>query len=675
MMNISNDLDETLTVDCLVLDNIEACASLLPYENNFKLLTFNIRSLQHNFDSFLVTLKRVNIDLDIIILTECWLSESSLIPQISGYYSYRTFKHINKSGGVTAYVKDTLNANVSEPLFEDCNCLEIKIGTDFMVLGIYRSPSFLDIDPFLLSLNNALKNASKIPNIILAGDLNIDIYPMVLDDKSSDYVTLLTEYQLLPAITKPTREKTCLDHIFIKRPNQAIGLICPPTLTDHSACILGMTVKKSKTTRKRFYQKIDIDAVASDLSPVDWTAVTDSDNVDNAVAIFSDIIDMAIKKNTREIKISRTRFTLKPWITPGLIKCLRQKDRLHLRARCEPLNQIAQITYKRYRNFLNTLLLKLKTNYENEQLTKNRDNPKMLWNSIKDICHLNETRKLPFDLLNAKSDPKTSLNHCNNYFVNVGKNLATKTLNKLRETQASLASKVKMNKSTLKSFYMNPTDENEVSNIILDLKPDSSPGLDKCTPLLIKLIRESILKPLTHIFNLSLASGIFPSSWKLAIISPIHKNGEKDNPCNYRPISLLIIFSKLLEKLVHKRITTYLEDNGLIPNRQYGFRRGKSTEDAVILVNNIVSAALDSNKHCIGVFLDLAKAFDTVSIPILLEKLSCLGIRGKPHEWFQSYLSTRFQCVRVGHEMSEQLPVEFGVPQGSILDPRLFLIT
>ncbi|KAL0870426.1 hypothetical protein ABMA27_005428 [Loxostege sticticalis] len=163
MMNISNDLDETLTVDCLVLDNIEACASLLPYENNFKLLTFNIRSLQHNFDSFLVTLKRVNIDLDIIILTECWLSESSLIPQISGYYSYRTFKHINKSGGVTAYVKDTLNANVSEPLFEDC---------------IYRSPSFLDIDPFLLSLNNALKNASKIPNIILAGDLNIDIYPM-----------------------------------------------------------------------------------------------------------------------------------------------------------------------------------------------------------------------------------------------------------------------------------------------------------------------------------------------------------------------------------------------------------------------------------------------------------------------------------------------------------------
>jgi hypothetical protein len=129
-----------------------------------------------------------------------------------------------------------------------------------------------------------------------------------------------------------------------------------------------------------------------------------------------------------------------------------------------------------------------------------------------------------------------------------------------------------------------------------------------------------LIKPLTHIYNLSLSSGIFPTIWKTALVTPIYKNGDKSKPCNFRPISLLTFFSKLLEKLVNKRIVSYLESNNLVPDRQYGFRRGRSTEDAVKLVSNIVSSALDQGRCCVGVFLDLAKAFDTVSIPILVKK-------------------------------------------------------
>lgn len=159
----------------------------------------------------------------------------------------------------------------------------------------------------------------------------------------------------------------------------------------------------------------------------------------------------------------------------------------------------------------------------------------------------------------------------------------------------------------------------------------------------------------------------------MAAVIPIYKNGAKDDPCNYRPISLLGGYSKLLERVVNKRLTKYLEKNSLLSDRQFGFRQGKSTEDAVTLLTDMVVTHLDQGRSCVGVFLDLAKAFDTVSIPILLRKLSALGIRGLSLNWFSSYLSGRKQCVQIGNQSSDLRSVVFGVPQGSILGPSLFI--
>ena len=179
---------------------------------------------------------------------------------------------------------------------------------------------------------------------------------------------------------------------------------------------------------------------------------------------------------------------------------------------------------------------------------------------------------------------------------------------------------------------MDPTDVWEINQIISKLKIDSAPGPDSFTPTLIKLIKSEIVIPLTHIMNLSLESGTFPNLWKEAQVTPVHKNGSKQNPTNYRPISLLAIFSKILEKIVNKRLTSYLETNNLLSKKQFGFRQGKSTEDAVSLLANTVTSYLDENEKCIGIFLDLAKAFDTVATPILLKKLESIGIRGLPTE-------------------------------------------
>ena len=168
--------------------------------------------------------------------------------------------------------------------------------------------------------------------------------------------------------------------------------------------------------------------------------------------------------------------------------------------------------------------------------------------------------------------------------------------------------------------------------------------------------------------------GIFPDPLKIAKIIPVFKSGDKLKVSNYRPISILSPFSKLLEKIVYTRLTTFVQHNDLLADTQYGFRKNLSTELALIDLTNQISKSLDDHQTTIGIFLDLSKAFDTVNHEILLHKLEHYGIRGTPLKWFTSYLSNRYQYVSLNNTSSSFLPIICGVPQGSILGPLLFLL-
>lgn len=297
-----------------------------------------------------------------------------------------------------------------------------------------------------------------------------------------------------------------------------------------------------------------------------------------------------------------------------------------------------------------------------------------MWKSIKKICELNKSKDASSSLLQSKPTIKESLNFCNEYFVQVGSNLASNILNGIRSTEEDLAALVSIPFQSSSSFFMSPTNSSEILCLIKDLRNSCAPGIDGITNNLLKTHSHLFIEPLTHVMNLSLSSGVFPLCWKAALVIPIHKAGSKTLPSNYRPISLLSVFSKLLEKLVNSRVTKYLEQYKVLSPCQFGFRRARSTEDAVHTLLEGAVSALDCGKKCIGVFLDLAKAFDTVSPKILLRKLECLGIRGVALDWFNSYLSQRSQCVSVDGQRSEFLNIRFGVPQGSILGPTLFTI-
>lgn len=202
----------------------------------------------------------------------------------------------------------------------------------------------------------------------------------------------------------------------------------------------------------------------------------------------------------------------------------------------------------------------------------------------------------------------------------------------------------------------------------------------------IKIVKDNIQifkDPLTDVFNVSFSTGTFPEDFKLAIVKPLHKKGDKHSMNNYRPVSLLPVFSKILEKVMHKRLIDFLNNNKVINKCQFGFTRNMST---TLAFNNFLQHILEhlnSKMLSLGIFCDFSKAFDCVNHDILLKKLEHYGIRGLALKWFESYLSNRRQVVEIQHMNSDGIKLQFrsdeaniwcGVPQGSILGPTLFLI-
>jgi hypothetical protein len=167
---------------------------------------------------------------------------------------------------------------------------------------------------------------------------------------------------------------------------------------------------------------------------------------------------------------------------------------------------------------------------------------------------------------------------------------------------------------------------------------------------------------------------VFPKALKRSVATPVHKGGDTSDVNNYRPISVLTSISKVLEKLLNKRLVSNLTKNDILSSSQFGFRRGMSTQDAVIELTSQIVSRVDEGNRCIAVFMDLKKAFDTVSVPILVRRLEGIGIRGTALSLFESYLSERKQVVKIDNYRSNEEYVTFGVPQGSVLGPTLFLI-
>ena len=266
-----------------------------------------------------------------------------------------------------------------------------------------------------------------------------------------------------------------------------------------------------------------------------------------------------------------------------------------------------------------------------------------------------------------KSRSKTDMSptELNDYFVSIGSKM---------ESEIGKPKKDFKFDSNEKSMFLLPTNTSEIFEICKSLKNSKAEGHDGISNIFIKFFSPILSEVLASLINRSMMSGVFPDIFKIAKVCPIHKSGSKQNPGNYRPISVLPSLSKVIEKTLHKRLVNFLENSKQLCANQSGFRAKKSTIDALVNTVEKIRKCLDDNKKITTVFFDLSKAFDTVDHKILLNKLENYGIRGSALSIISSYLDRRYQYVQEADLKSPLKPCLMGVPQGSILGPLLFTV-
>ena len=256
-------------------------------------------------------------------------------------------------------------------------------------------------------------------------------------------------------------------------------------------------------------------------------------------------------------------------------------------------------------------------------------------------------------------------NVLNDYITKNGSNLAEEIPQNYRNFNT---------KSCEKSIFFSPTNTFEIFNTCAKMTNSHSEGLDHINNIFMKFFNPVIAEPLSILLNRCMTTGIFPKRFKIAKVCPLFKSGQRNDPSNYRPISILPSLSKIFEKIIHTRISNFLETTKQIPSEQYGFQKKKSTVDALLTHVEKIRNFLDRKIKVSSVFLDLRKAFDTVDHGILLKKLENTGIRGIPLELMKNYMEERYQYVENNSQKSNIKKCTIGVPQGSILGPLLFLI-
>ena len=690
---LQRELDQYNELETQHHTNTDLLSSLLA--DGLTIMCVNIRSLHKHFDELILLLADLKESVDIMVLTETWTNKDSYIPAIENYNSYHTNISKNKADGIVVYVKDSYNVVSLENNILDSTSLNVRLtvgGRVHTIVCVYRSPSFTDIEPFIQSLSQHLIHTSHTSSrVIVAGDININILESTNKHQLADeYLDLMMRCGFRSCIKQPTRvtpeSESSIDHIFVNFDDIYMSMTLECSITDHFPTFLHIKISPTQhqsSSTQSFNSSINYKKLQTDLSTETWNNVYNSQSPNTAYLHFIHNLTTHVHNNTHSYIRKKKIKPIKPWITRGLIESIKVRDKLNMRRKQQPHNTHLTQQYRSYRNTPNRLIQTTKDTYYKQQIQRAGNSIKQVWNIIKEATdgtkknkkgQIVELKLKNNELITVNKHPLQIANIFNTHFATIGSKMAQHILTTQNTTLQTILHNYTLPPQTQQSFFLFPTTENEVISTINSLNTNSAPGPDDLDNCLLKIINKYIALPLVHIFNLSFNVGYFPDDLKLSHIIPLLKNGDKSVLTNYRPISLTSNIGKTLEKIVKFRLVKYLDKFNIISKNQFGFRQGRGTHDAHFELTKFIVNSLDEGKRCIAVFLDLAKAFDTVSHPLLLKKLESIGIRGVALDWFTTYLTNRKQRVKIDHHLGDKAVVEFGIPQGTVLGPILYLI-
>lgn len=685
-------------------------------KSTFNLLSINIQSINAKFNNllpFLETLQDKGICFDAIQIQETWLSVNDdrdddlfkRIFNIPGYDLYILGRKVCAHGGLFTYVKDEYKCSVRpvcqnstfESLFIDVNSESFQ---NKITLGnIYRpakhNNSIKEINDFMNEILPIIDVLSKENSqLAISGDFNINLLEINNRESYQDYLDLFITRALYPQITLPTRfskrSATLIDQIFCKTQDEnRVGksAVIVGKLSDHFAIYTCIPAFKSKTHPPKYITTQDnseeaigkfVQSVKYSIENTDFCSdlsVDPNSNYDTLQKIITECKNecMPLKRK----RFNKYKHKLSPWMTPAILISIKHKDFLYKKKITASPDTVEYVSAKINLNTFSSILQKLirsaKLKYYHDKLNKFRLDSRKTWSTINDILWRHR-RKQEFPSYfisegNKISDKQEIADGFNTFFTSIGPNLS-KNIN----SPPNLSFKNYLNKDISCVFNFKMIESKDVSDVITELSPKSSCGVDEISTKLLKKLSPVISPILAININQSLTTGSFPDKLKIAKVLPLYKKGSYNAFDNYRPISLLPSISKVFEKIVFKQLYDYFLTKKLIYNSQYGFRALHSTELAALEMTDRVSQDLDKGELPLAIYLDLSKAFDTLDHEILLSKLRYYGINGTALSWFSSYLQNRSQYVYFDGINSSSRSISTGVPQGSILGPLLFLI-
>jgi hypothetical protein len=650
----------------------------------------NARSLPKHEQDIKKYLNNLDTSFSIIGISETWLTPDNFMLYDFDNYTGISNHRINKrGGGVALFIKNDIQY-IERPdltiMSDSIECVHIEIDKKcfatekpILVCTIYRPPN-TDVALFNDMLSKHIRSLNPNKYILyLMGDYNINLLNIESHALTLDFLNMMYSFDIYPLITKPTRvsdsSATLIDNIFcncITQCNTKNGIFYTD-ISDHFPVFVIDTsythkVKPKVISFRDYSEKNKMNFREAILSH-NWTNLLNNNDSQSAFydfhKQFKDMYD-----NNFPIRYKSIGYTNKlPWLTAALKKSIKKKNMLFAKSKKHPTEQNLK-NYKLYRNKLNSLLRKSERDYYHCAIENNKSNLRKSWNILKNVINKKRGSSLP-DSVMFNGRKETNLlniaNNFNKYFVNIGSNLSKQIPSSTISPETYLKNRV------VHTMLVKPVIAKEIDVILKDFK-SNTPGHDDICPLLVKDVKTAIASPLTHVMNLCITQGYFPDILKIAKVIPLFKSGDKYIVSNYRPISLLSVFSKVLERLMYNRMIEFIELYDILYTHQFGFRKKHSTSLALTVLSDRITKSFENNEVTLGVFLDFSKAFDTIDHTILFKKLDHYGIRGLALDFIKNYLQHRQQYVQYNDVCSTHEKITCGVPQGSILGPLLFLL-
>ena len=697
------EYDEPIT--CSYFSCEDFVKARLEAHKNFSILHLNIHSIQLHIEELRILLHALDYKFDVIAISESKLKmEPQVDIKLQGFHTPHCKYTEAEKGGTILYISDKLNfkprkdLEIYVPKELEASFVEIinKKASNDVIGVIYRHPNLdptIFIDQKLTHITNILSR-EKNKKVYIAGDFNFDLLKYSKHDLTADFYDKMTSYLLVPLILIPTKinskNDTLIDNIFSNQLNsETISGNLTVNFSDGHLPSFAIFPKpnynhlpKKHNLYKR--EKIGLNTEKKENFLMDLAAIDmDKDiivnndaekSMDNLLRETNNIIDNYYPNK----KLTKKEFkqTTKPWITAGILNSINRKDKLfrkYMNCKSATVKATINVEYKALKNRITSLIHFSKKDYYTKYFNQYSNNIKKIWEAIKGIINIKTKDHNAPNCIEVDnelvSDNTQICDKFNDYFANVAGKILDKNKTPILKTFDKYMPAANMN-----TFVFEPSTPNEVFLLIGGLKKNKGTGPNGIPTEILQLISFFISIPLSKIYNMCITSGVQPDKLKLAHAVPIFKKGSRLLVSNYRPISLLSNINKILEKIMHKRIYAFLEKYEILYNLQFGFRSKYSTTHALIHMTEAIRSALDSGNVTCGIFVDFAKAFDTVNHEILLKKLDNYGFRGAINNWFRSYLTNRQQKVVINGFESKNQVMKHGVPQGSVLGPILFLI-